>query len=194
MNTLKGYYGDLQKWEEVEPVELVASWPPKLVDDLKSQWIEAVRASAVYDKPCPIRAGSSNQSIGNQVEEFLIRTLSPHWKSAVLERCSGAGYPDRQMRISDVLLALEMKATSDWNPMDSNRRVLTSSTLKLRTKFKAPIYHLLCTSFYRIEGDSASIHNIRLDFMEPDTLVNVRLEASVSHKLLSNSSHATLLI
>lgn len=194
MNTFSGYYDDLQKWEDIEPVDLVASWPPELVDELKAQWSEAVRASGLSEKSCAIRGGSSNQSIGNQVEEFLIQMLAPHWNHTILERCSGAGYPDRRMIINSVPVALEMKATSDWNPGDSNRRVLTSSTQKLRAQFKPPIYHLLCTSFYRLENGSAFIHNVRLDFLEPDTLVNVRLEASVSHKLLSQSPHATLLI
>lgn len=194
MNTLSGYYAYLQKWEDVEAVDLVALWPPELVETLKTRWSEAVRASGLVEKPCSIRARSSNQSIGNQVEEFLIQMLALHWNGTTLERCSGAGYPDRRMRIDGVPVALEMKATSDWNPADSNRRVLTSSTQKLRTQFKPPIYHLLCTSFYRIEAERAFIHNVRLDFLEPDTLVNVRLEASVSHKLLSQSAHATLLI
>ncbi len=194
MNTLRGYYADLQKWEEIEPLELVASWPPDLVDELKNQWTQAINISGLIQKSCAVRAGSSNQSIGNQIEEFLIGVLAPHWKNTTLERCAGAGYPDRRLKVGDVPIALEMKATSDWNPNDSNRRVLTSSTLKLRAQFKAPIYHLLCTSFYRIEGNRAFIHNVRLDFLEPDTLVNVRLEASVSHKLLDRSSHASLVI
>jgi len=142
MNTLQGYYADLQKWEELEPVELVASWPPELVNELKNQWAAAVSASRLSEEPCLIRDGSSNQSIGNQVEEFLIGMLTPHWNNTTLKRCSGAGYPDRQMEVGSVPVVLEMKATSDWNPQDSNRRVLTSSTTKLRTQFKPPIYHL----------------------------------------------------
>ncbi len=87
-----------------------------------------------------------------------------------------------------------MKATSDWNPNDSNRRVLTSSSTKLRAQFEAPIHYLLLTAIYRVEGGNARINGIRLDFLAPQTQVNVRLEASVSHKLLSNSTHASLVI
>lgn len=113
MNTLAGYYADLQKWEDVEPVELVSSWPPDLVEDLKDQWKGAMSASDVSEKPCSIRAASSNQSIGNQVEEFLIKMLAPFWKNTTLERCAGAGYPDRRMKVGETPIALEMKATSD---------------------------------------------------------------------------------
>ena len=38
------------------------------------------------------------------------------------------------------------------------------------------------------------IDRVRLDFFEPTTPVNVRLEASVSHKILADSDHyATIL-
>lgn len=87
-----------------------------------------------------------------------------------------------------------MKATSDWNAQDSNRRVLTSSSEKLRAQFEAPIFHLLCTAMYAYEENGARIGCVRLDFLEPSSPVNVRLEASVSHKLLTNGTHASLVI
>ena len=39
---------------------------------------------------------------------------------------------------------------------------------------------------------SAKIGRIRLDFLEPTTLVGVRLEASVSHKILCSGSHRSI--
>lgn len=82
-----------------------------------------------------------------------------------------------------------MKATSGWNPKDANRRVLTSSSKKLRSQFSEPIHHLLLTVLYSNSQNSANIERIRLDFLEPTTIVNVRLEASVNHKILANSLH-----
>ncbi len=35
---------------------------------------------------------------------------------------------------------------------------------------------------------------IRLDFLEPDTAVNVRLEASVNHKILAAGPHRSKVI
>ena len=38
--------------------------------------------------------------------------------------------------------------------------------------------------------EQASITAVRMDFVEPDTIVNIRLEASVSHRLLAEGKHA----
>ena len=90
-------------------------------------------------------------------------------------------------------IALEMKATSNWNPNDTNRRVLTSSSNKLRERFVPPVYHLLCTVIYQIEDEFARIEDVRLDFIEPNTQVSVRLEASVSHRILTNGTHQNII-
>ena len=90
--------------------------------------------------------------------------------------------------------ALEVKATSDWNPNDSNRRVITSSSEKIRKQFSEPIHHLLFTLLYKIETGFAVIEHMRLDFLEPTTPVSVRLEASVNHKLLSHGTPASFVI
>ena len=105
--------------------------------------------------------------------------------------CSGAGYPDKTLteRSTRLKMPLEVKATSAWNPSDSNRRVLTSSSKKLRSQFRTPIYHLLLTVLYSPTSTHATIDAIRLDFLEPTTTVSVRLEASVNHKILSNGPH-----
>jgi hypothetical protein len=95
---------------------------------------------------------------------------------------------------SGLKVAFEIKATSDWNPADSNRRVLTSSSEKIRRAFKTPIYHLLCTLLYTVQPDSARIDAVRLDFIEPTTSVNVRLEASVNHKILASGPHKSIMI
>ncbi len=196
MANLGDYYKDLLNWEGLPFQALVAAWPPGLIDEIKADFAAAVGASSIKHSPCPIRAGSSNQSIGNQVEEFTIRQLESHTRAFTIAPCPGAGYPDRilQRRACLTKIALEFKATSDWNPGDSNRRVLTSSSEKIRRCFVPPIHHLLCTVLYRIGPSTADIHGIRLDFLEPGTPVNVRLEASVSHRILAAGSHSSILL
>ena len=111
-----------------------------------------------------------------------------------LIKCAGAGYPDQTLVRGETKIALEIKATGDWNPADSNRRVLTSSSDKLRKSFESPIHHLLCTVFYSSALPTTRIDAIRLDFLEPSSPVNVRLEASVSHKLLALGLHKNITI
>jgi hypothetical protein len=91
-------------------------------------------------------------------------------------------------------IPLEVKATSNWNDRDSNRRVLTSSSNKLRAQFSDPIYHLLLTVLYSQNENLATIEAIRLDFLELTTVVNVRLEASVNHKILATGHHCQRII
>lgn len=196
MSSLADYYKDLLNWEGVPFQALVEAWPPALIDEIKTDFAAAVDASNIKHTPCPIRDRSSNQSIGNQVEEFTIGRLDSHTSAFAIAPCSGAGYPDRILlrRACRTKIVLEFKATSDWNPADSNRRVLTSSSDKIRRCFVPPIHHLLCTVLYRIAPTSAEIHAIRLDFLEPHTPVNVRLEASVNHRILATGSHSSIVI
>ena len=92
-------------------------------------------------------------------------------------------------------MPLEFKASRDWNPNDANRRVLTSSSKKLREQFPAPIHHLLLTVLYFPASPRyVVIKALRLDFLEPSTAVNVRLEASVNHKILANGPHHSKII
>ena len=105
--------------------------------------------------------------------------------------CSGPGYPDKTLTDPNGLrILLEVKATSHWNPNDSNRVVLTSSSKKLRNRVSAPPrYHLVLTFIHSQLPGPVTINRVRLDFLEPATKVNVRLEASVNHKILSNGTH-----
>lgn len=193
MKNFAEYYKDLLEWESVDFLELIATWEIDLIEQVKNDFQQAVINSVLKTLPCPIKENSTNQSIGNQVEVFAIEKLNETLQIFIIENCSGAGYPDRILvKGAFKQIALEMKATSDWNPNDSNRRVLTSSSKKLREQFVSPIYHLLCTIIYKIENKLVKIDSVRLDFIEPSTQVSVRLEASVNHKLLSNSTHQSI--
>lgn len=192
--TFSEFYDELQKREGFEPKSLVDAWPAALANEIAEDFLQGVNSQPLKGSVCPVRAGSSNQSIGNQVEAFVVPKLVTGLRKFRLEKCSGAGYPDQQLRSADLLIPLELKATGDWNPADSNRRVLTSSSEKLRRYFKSPIYHLLCTVLYTAETGGTRIDAIRLDFLEPTSPVSVRLEASVNHKLLATGKHKSVTI
>ncbi len=196
MRNLSDYYTDLLNWEEAAQAQLVHEWPVELRQAVETDIVLAVRASGVKGTRAPIRPGSTNQSIGNQVAEYTTSALKLHTSTFSIGPCPGAGYPDKTImeRSTQLKIPLEIKATSDWNPMDSNRRVLTSSSAKLRNQFRSSIHHLLLTILYSPTTSHATIGAIRLDFLEPTTTVNVRLEASVNHKILALGLHHTKVI
>ena len=84
--------------------------------------------------------------------------------------------PDKVLvcRQGGQLFPLELKATSGWNAADSNRRVLTSSSRKLREVFRPPINHLLATIRYGQRANDWLITSLRLDFIGPNTMVVLR--------------------
>ena len=188
-STLADYYRRLLAWEGQVARQLVHEWPTELVETIKADFYAAIHASGFKSSVCPTVPGSSNQSIGNQVEFFFIQKITQHLQSAKIGGCGGAGYPDRVLELGTLRIPLEVKATSDWNPRDSNRRVLTSSSEKLRARFSGSIHHLLATALYTVLENSAQMNGLRLDFLQPTTPVNIRLEASVNHKILATGSH-----
>ena len=193
---LAEYYRELQLREGLAPLDLIAEWDPDIVEAISADFRAAAIASRITEQVVPLRAGSSNQSIGNQVAEFFALQFPPHLARYDLRACAGAGYPDKILisRQDNQIYPLELKATSTWNAADSNRRVLTSSSRKLRERFRGVINHLLATILYGQRGADWFITSIRLDFVGPNTLVNIRLEASVSHRLLSQATHATITV
>ena len=221
MANLKNFFRDLLNWKEqhsyqsvhqrtqelrdiVVPAaetgqqfrELIHQWPQELRDTIVVAFEDAVTEASVKGSSCPIRPGSTNQSIGNQVEKYTIQKLDSVISGFSISKCRGGGYPDQILiqQSTDLYIPLEVKATADWNEKDSNRRVLTSSSQKLSAQFSEPIYHLLLTVLYSPGQDSVTIDAIRLDFLEPTTAVNVRFEASVNHKILADSHHYSRII
>ena len=193
MKTFAEYYKDLLEWENTEHRELISVWREDLATEIEQDFKQAVINAKIKDSFCSIRENSTNQSIGNQVEIYAIGELNKFLKVFAIESCLGAGYPDRVLAKGDFKqVALEMKATSSWNPNDSNRRVLTSSSKRLRERFIAPIYHLICTIIYQNQNPQYKIEAVRLDFIEPQTQVSVRLEASVNHKILASGNHKSI--
>ena len=196
MSNLRNYYQDLLNWEGQPQRELVEEWPHTLRESIESAFVNAVSKSGMKGSTCSLSPGSTNQSIGNQVEKYTMGKLSTAISEFSISLCRGAGYPDQMLTetTTNTHIPLEVKATSNWNDRDSNRRVLTSSSNKLRAQFSDPIYHLLLTVLYSQNENLATIEAIRLDFLEPTTVVNVRLEASVNHKILATGHHCQRII
>lgn len=193
---LSDYYRELQQREGFEAIELVAEWDAVMVEGISADFRAAVAASGITQQVVPLRAGSTNQSIGNQVAEFFALQFPGFLSAYEIRGCPGAGYPDKVLarRRDGQASPLELKATSSWDAADSNRRVLTSSSRKLRERFRSPINHLLATILYGQSANNWFITSLRLDFIGPNTMVNIRLEASVSHRLLAQATHPSFTI
>jgi hypothetical protein len=134
MKNFAEYYKNLLEWEGVEFRKLISTWEEDLIQEVQDDFQLAIDSSGL--KGLEFTPNLTNQSVGNQVENITIEELNQHLEIFQIENCSGAGYPDRFLAKGDFKhIALEMKATGDWNPKDSNRRVLTSSSKKLRNQF-----------------------------------------------------------
>ena len=178
------YYEELQRREGLEPVQLVAEWAQGDVDAISAAFRNAFAASRITERAIPIRVGRTNQSIGNQVADFFVSVMNQHLQQFRIDACPGGGYPDKILVeiASGRTFPFELKATSTWDAADSNRRVLTSSSRKLRQRFPGAVNHVLATMLYATGAGVSRVQSLRLDYIEPDTLVNIRLEASVSHR------------
>lgn len=179
-------------------LELIHQWPHELRDTIVSAFKKAVSDASVKGSICLLIPESTNQAIGNQVEKYIVQKLGEVISGFSISKCRGGGYPDQVLTQENtgLRMPLEMKATANWNDTDANRRVLTSSSKKLQDQFSKPIYHLLLTVLYskKTDEDLATIDAIRLDFLEPTTPVSVRLEVSVSHKILATGHHYSEII
>ncbi len=191
MSNFNDYYNDLAAWEKKPVLPLIAAWDSNDVQNIVNELRAVFQACSFATTLLTISPGTTNQSIGNKVAEFFTNHMNRHLRAFRIEDCSGAGYPDKQLREVGTgrLFACEIKATSHFNPSDSNRIVLTSSSDKLRRKFRQPLHHLLVTASYVEHNGQLELQTSRLDFLEPTTPVNVRLEASVSQRLLAQAAH-----
>jgi hypothetical protein len=173
---------------------LIRSWSPAEIQTIEAGVRAAVVASGIIGTVIPFRPNSKNQSKGNQAADFFLAQVPPHLAvGATIRRAKGAGYPDLLLTIGTAAYCMESKATSNWNSRDDNRRVLTSSSTKMRALVAAgpagvvPA-HLIATLIY--DEATSVVQTIRLDFLEPNSPVKVRLEGSTSQQLLAGGAHA----
>ena len=191
MPNLQDYFRELLIREEQPHRELVHAWPPDLRDMIVSAFEKSVSETAVKGSRCSI-AGLTNQAAGNKLEKYIVAKLNSGLSRFSIFKCRGLGYPDQTLlqNTTGLQIPLEVKATADWNDKDTIRRVITSSSNKLRARFSEPIHHLILTVIYSGRGeDFAKIEAIRLDFLEPTTHVDIKFEASVNHKILVEGHH-----
>ena len=148
------YYIELQRREGLEPIELVGAWDQNTPDRISQSFRAGIAASRLLEQEIPLRERSSNQSIGNQVADFFVPAINAHLQGYRIDPCSGGGYPDKMLVeiASGRTFAFELKATSTWDENDSNRRVLTSSSRKLRLCFGGAANHVLATILYSTEN------------------------------------------
>ena len=175
--------------------ELVEEWQPEIRECIVARMTQALANAAFVGGEIPnfafLPSGQqrTNQSKGNVAAKAVGTAINSGAAGVTASPVLGAGYPDKALSIqdSDFICCFEIKATSDWNDQDGNRRVKTSAPAKLiaaidRGQLPNPPCHLLGTVLY--DAQTSVALGLRLDFLEPGSLVNVRLEASTSHLLL----------
>lgn len=188
------YLDELQTYSGLQPRPLIAPWNANLAAAAQSAIGQAIQAQSYIGWQMPNFTGT-NQSLGNKAAAAFLTKLAPAFTNAFgIEMAPGKGYPDTILTIQGERHFLEFKATSDWNPNDSNRRVLTSSPKKMISLIEAgsvkdPPAHAIATVLYQNGG--ATVEGFRLDFLDPSSQMNIRLEASTSHKLLANGNHTS---
>ena len=191
MNSLEDYFCELTGREGKPVAKLASRWPHGEITSIARCVRSAFRRSGFDREPLMVDSKISGPAMGNRLADHFASQLDRQLRIFRIQKCAGQGYPDRRLvRVSNNRsYALELKATRSFEPKSTHRVILTCSSGKLQRHFVAPINHLLLTVFYRKQGNKVWIQNFRLDFLEPTTKVNVRLEASVSHHLLANSPH-----
>jgi len=170
------------------------AWRDEEIRSIISSMNNAVQGSQIIGSTIANLIGT-NQSKGNQVEKYLVSQLSNQWNAGRgIFDAPGKGYPDRIFVVEGCRSFLEIKATSNWNENDSNRRVLTAKPGKMRNLIISetvdkPPAHLICTIVY--SEMKSNIISISMDFIGPDTEIDVRFESSTSQKRLTNGDHKT---
>lgn len=199
---LQDFYHQLQLRNGIQnPAILVAAWPLPLRAHIEAEMRTSMAAGGFFTTAVanlhqlPGGRARTNQSKGNVLADALCDALTiAAGDLSVHSLSSGRGYPDRRLRSAaqNQSVCFEIKATTNWDATDGNRRVLTSSPDKIRAaiasgELPSPPCHLVATIHY---SDANNVpRGLRLDFLEPDTTVAVRLEASTSHQLLHNGPH-----
>lgn len=193
--TFEMFLRHLQEHEGEPVVRLASRWDPSSKLAFSRYLKNLYERRITSGLSCKVRKGDSNQSIGNTVARLVGNLLTD---SNGFKRISSAaqGYPDCALAFQNRIMsgiALELKATSNWVDADSNRRVLLSSTNRLRSLGLDVIRHAVVTAVYGLDQRRAivRVNRLRIDLIEPDSQVTTRLECAVSHKLLSRGTHTT---
>ena len=184
VRTFEDFYRDLSLQEGREPADLIAAWDAREVIDLTSDFRQAFAACDFASSPLNVGSETTDQAVGNRLSPYVVAALNKHLRGYRIEPCQGFGYPDwRLVRCDGRAHAMEFKATRRHGVNDS-RMVLTCATEKLRG-FAPPVNHLLATAHCRRRGAHAVVETLRLCFLEPTSLVSVRMECALTQRMLS---------
>lgn len=191
-NDLRDFFLRLAQFEERRP-QMVAKWPADEVTRITRAFQSAFRACRLARRWFPVPPRISAPALGNRVAAQFADCMNPRLRGLVLQDLPGAGYPDRallRLPSLDLCAVVEIKAKRAWSRDNWHRQVLTSCSRKLQLYFpKIPLCHLLMTVLYVKRHNAIRMKSIRLDFLEPNSPVETRLEASVSQHLLAKGKH-----
>ena len=95
MQNLRSFYERLLRWEGQKPQLLVHEWPFDLREAVKDAFGQAVKDTSLRNSVCQLKEGSTNQSVGNQVEKHCIEKLRGVVEGFTISDCTGEGYPDK---------------------------------------------------------------------------------------------------
>tara|TARA_B110000008_G_scaffold262698_1_gene285361 strand:- start:1050 stop:1688 length:639 start_codon:yes stop_codon:yes gene_type:complete len=190
--TFNQMLNEIQRDERLDPIPLVVQWDGSLRDQINGLFSDIWENLDATDLEISLEPGLSNQARGTRLWKRFRPTLIEGLTDARFETCLKSGYPDRKLVLgTGESIAFEEKAHSKWDPNDGNRVVICSSTRRLRETFSQPIFHLWATLYHSIRNTEnetiCTIHQLRLHYVEPETLVARRLETSTSNKLLRES-------
>jgi hypothetical protein len=182
---LRDYYKSLATLEG-RPLNspLVAPWRAKEIHAITTDFRAAFGACRFSD--FAFRVGDMcPQAIGNAVASLMAAVLKHHLDLFTIDDCRGPGYPDFKLvnLSSEREYPFEIKATSKRQATNS-RVVLTSASTKLRELFVPPVRHLIATVHYLRTPRTIRLESLRLNFLGPQSLVNVRFEVAVTSRLL----------
>ena len=192
MINLEAYFQELATREGKPGKNLVGRWLPREKRRIKQCLRTAFKRCGFEHSFLPVNTGVTSQSLGNKVADFFALNMERHLRGFSIRACKGPGYPDRRLvRVSnEKACALELKSTSNFVPDNNNRIVLTSRGEKLRRFFVPPVKHLVVTVLCRRRGGRVWLRDHKVHFLQPSTKVYVRLEASVSQRLLEETRRA----
>jgi hypothetical protein len=189
IDDLETFFRRLCAWERRPPFEFVAKWKPTDVTGIKKAFKGAARLT--HDaQPLAVAPSVTIQSLGNRLARYFVTQINPHLAGYQISECPGGGYPDaRLQREKDGrAFPFEIKATTHFDERDENRMTVTSKSEKLRRCFAPPICHLFATLIFRRHRGQARVRAVRLDFLGPRTPIHIRLEGSVSQRILARKS------
>lgn len=188
---LRDYYRSLATLEG-RPLSnpLVAPWRTKEIQTITSDFRTAFGICRFPD--FALRVGDMcPQAIGNAVASLMSAVLKHNLNLFTIDECRGPGYPDFKLvnLTSRREYPFEIKATSKEQATNS-RVVLTSASTKLRELFVPPVRHLIATVHYLRTPRTIRVESLRLNFLGPQSFVNVRFEVAVTSKLLRQDGRA----